>query len=141
MPTLSLVMTDCGANETTCSRRSVLGNIWSIMGTMNVSPLWAVRWYRPKRCTIPTRLCGTTFTVCARKINTTIITTTTAISENTTLTSIFDFHALHQRHQAVGVQDPPPRARLYPLIRVHRPGGPKLAVPYTHHPARARVDG
>src|SRR4028118_1449580 len=51
-------MTACGWNAITCSLRSVFGSIRSTTGTTNVSPLSAVLWYLPNRCTIATRLWG-----------------------------------------------------------------------------------
>src|SRR5271169_3897322 len=60
---LSSVITGCGANDTTCSRRSIMSRIRSTNGTTSVSPGDSVRLYRPSRSTTPARACGTIFTV------------------------------------------------------------------------------
>src|SRR3954469_10106705 len=61
MPTtrLSSVITGCGGNETTCSRRSISGLTRSTNGTINASPGSSVRWKRPRRSTTPARAWGT----------------------------------------------------------------------------------
>ncbi len=50
---LSLVMTGCGGKLTTCSRRSISGRSRSMNGIIMLRPACSVRWYRPKRSTIP----------------------------------------------------------------------------------------
>jgi len=56
---LSSVITGCGLNDTTCSRRSISGRSRSMNGTTIASPGESVRWKRPSRSTIPAFACGT----------------------------------------------------------------------------------
>src|SRR5580765_7111039 len=58
--TLSSVITGCGWNETTCSRRSTISRTRSTNGTTIVRPAFRVREYRPNRSTTPARAWGTT---------------------------------------------------------------------------------
>ena len=55
---LSLVMTGCGGKLTTCSRRSMSGSSRSTNGVTMFRPAFRVRWYRPKRSTMPALACG-----------------------------------------------------------------------------------
>ena len=41
---LSSVITGCGGNDTTCSRRSMSGRSRSTYGTSSDSPAFSVRW-------------------------------------------------------------------------------------------------
>jgi hypothetical protein len=41
---LSSVITGCGGNDTTCSRRSISGRTRSTNGTISASPASSVRW-------------------------------------------------------------------------------------------------
>src|SRR3954451_13484720 len=62
---LSSVITGCGSNEITCSRRSSSGRTRSMNGITIVSPGVRVRAQRPSRSTTPARACGITRTVLA----------------------------------------------------------------------------
>ena len=79
---LSSVITGCGSNETTCSRRSISGLSRSTNGITTCRPGVSVEWYRPTRSTTPARACGMTLIVRAK----TPITksTTTAMTMNAT---------------------------------------------------------
>src|SRR5690606_11507159 len=56
---LSDVMTGCGGNDTTCSRRSTDARTRSMNGTSRCSPGSSVREYRPRRSTMIATACGT----------------------------------------------------------------------------------
>ena len=60
---LSSVITGCGSNETTCSRRSISCRTRSTNGITIASPGERVVWYRPSRSTTPACACGTTLIV------------------------------------------------------------------------------
>ena len=78
--TLSSVITGCGGNVTTCSRKSMRGRTRSMNGMTIVSPGSSVRLYRPNRSTTPARACGMTRTVRAAMNSAKTTSTTATIS-------------------------------------------------------------
>ncbi len=78
---LSSVITGCGGNETTCSRRSIRALIRSRNGTSQTSPALGALLNRPSRSMTAACACGMTFT--ERKSTTTIRTTTTMATIST----------------------------------------------------------
>src|SRR6266540_4826772 len=119
---LSSVMTGCGANETTCSRRSILSRMRSTNGTTSVSPGVSVRLYRPRRSTTPARACGMMRTVRASTKSTKSATTASTISVVTTGLLFVD-----ERRRALDLDDLGARTRLEHLVLHVRPSRPLLA--------------
>src|SRR3954451_9927457 len=121
---LSSVMTGCGGNETTCSRRSISGRTRSTYGTTSASPGWSVRRERPRRSTTPARAGGT-----IRIERATVTSTTNAIARTTirpaviSTTSSFGDQGSH----AVDLQDIHASARFEHVALVIWPRGPDLA--------------
>ena len=119
MPTLSAVMTACGSNGTTCSRMSMVGRILSTNGMTNTGPLPRVFRYRPRRCTLTTRACGTSRIDLNPTIRTKSTMTPTRISRNVEVKSCrlsFESSGLRGRPRAPG-----PRARVQRVRSVRRP--------------------
>src|SRR3954454_2252380 len=121
---LSSVITGCGGNETTCSRRSSSGLTRSTNGTISGSPGGSVRAARPSRSTIPARACGTIRTPAAATMNRNTARTISAIRPAVIAVSSFR----DERRGAPDLDDLDPLAGLDDVVVVVRAGGPHLAV-------------
>src|SRR5437763_688667 len=130
---LSSVITGCGSNETTCSRRSTMSRIRSTNGTTIVRPGLSVRLYRPSRSTTPARACGTIRIVRARTISTNTTTTSKTINAITA-----NLRLVHERGRAPDLGHLDLRAGLEDEVVDVRPGRPLLAA--DPHAAPVRVD-
>src|SRR3954453_5393399 len=139
---LSSVMTGCGGNDTTCSRRSIMYRTRSTNGTTTLRPAGRLALYFPNRSTIPARACGTMRTVLASTATTkttTRISTTSAgcmvssFSVPSTNLRVETRYLVHERCRALDLQYVDPRARFDDQVLVVRTGGPQLAV--DAHPA------
>src|SRR5947199_2105397 len=151
---LSSVITGCGGNETTCSRRSTSGRTRSANGTTIDSPGSSTRWNRPSRSTTPARACGT-----IRIARITTSRTTTAIASRTITPADMGYLLVgcprcgplrsrmtsgdrslrDQRRGALDLQDIDAHARREHEVVVARPRGPHLAADL-HRPVTV-VDG
>src|SRR3954453_9426965 len=130
MPTtrLSSVMTGCGGNETTCSRRSIRGFKRSTNGMISASPGSSVRWKRPRRSTTPARACGTIRTPAAETTSTKIRMTIRAMTPAVMGCSSFSY----ERRGALDLDDLDAGARLEDAAVLERPGAPVLALELDH---------
>src|SRR6185437_13814403 len=108
---LSSVITGCGGNETTCSRRSSDGRSRSTNGTTSESPGVSVRWYRPRRSTTRAVAWGTMRTVRASASSTNSTTARETIRGIIRLLLLVD-----ERGRALDLHDFDSSARLHDLI-------------------------
>src|SRR3954453_18690667 len=121
---LSSVITGCGGNDTTCSRRSISGFTRAPKGTISVSPGSGVREWRPSRSTIPARACGTIRTPAAATMNTNRARTIRAIRPAVIRTPSL----APERCRAPDLEHVHPRARLDDFVVVVGARGPDLDV-------------
>src|SRR6476661_7661008 len=121
---LSSVMTGCGGNETTCSRRSISGLTRSMNGTISASPGSSVRWKRPRRSTTPARACGTIRTPDAATNSTNTRMTSSAITPPAISTPSFG----HERRGAPDLDHLDALARLVHPVGLERARRPVLAL-------------
>src|SRR5919204_1091996 len=119
---LSSVITGCGSNETTCSRRSTMSRMRSMNGTTIVNPGLSVRLYRPSRSTTPARACGTMRIVLASTTR-----TKNATMSNTINTTTTDLLLVDERRRAPDFSYLDPRPRLEHLPVHERQRAPLLA--------------
>src|SRR3954452_1743108 len=126
MPTtrLSSVITGCGGDETTCSRRSISGLTRSTNGTTSARPGSSVRWKRPRRSTTPARAWGTIRTPDAATNSTNRKITIRAITPPDTRHSSFG----HERRGAPDLDHLNPLARLEDPLVVERARAPVLTL-------------
>src|SRR3954470_1855208 len=120
---LSSVITGCGGNDTTCSRRSINGLSRSTNGTSRDRPGSSVRAYRPSRSTTPARACGTIRT--ERRTTTTMKNRTARKTMPPAVIPTSSFR--DERRGAVDLQDFDAVARLDDLVLVIGAGAPDLA--------------
>src|SRR6266545_4936904 len=116
---LSSVITGCGSNDITCSRRSSSGRTRSMNGITIASPGVNVREYRPRRSTTPARAWGITRTVFASMSSTNSAMTARTIRA-ATRTLLFD----DEGGRTLDLDDVDTRALLEDLpleVRARRP--------------------
>src|SRR5208337_3673068 len=132
---LSSVITGCGGNDTTRSRRSTRARMRSMNGTNKVSCPLTVRLYRPKRSITAASACGISATDLATtmiaKITRAAATTRKAIAPCIGIPPISPegLRLLeHHRGGTVDLHDGHLLARLVHIGLVERPRRPHLAI-------------
>src|SRR3954469_15702359 len=121
---LSSVITGCGGNETTCSRRSISGRTRSMNGTISAKPGVSVRLERRSRSTTRARACGT-MRIERESVATTNAATTRMTISATTGAPSCSF--VDERRCALDLCDFDARAGLEDLVRHERARRPLLA--------------
>ena len=109
---LSEVITGCGGNETTCSRRSTPARTRSTNGISRCSPASRVREYRPRRSTITATVCGT-----IRTERNSAMMTNSRTSARTTISAIWPTFVVSS------VMEPPGRERACRWVLARWSGG------------------
>src|SRR5579862_4202919 len=131
---LSSVITGCGLNETTCSRRSISGRRRSTNGTTIARPGVRIRWKRPSRSTMPAFACGTIRIVRASMRTTNAATTPMTMSATIPASLLVD-----ERRRALDLSDLNLRSGLEHLALVERARAPDLAADLHAAPARVHA--